>query len=31
MTKILKPLLASAFLIAAVASANAQYPDHPSE
>ena len=29
MTKILKPLLASAFLIAAFASAHAQYPDHP--
>ena len=29
MTKILKPLLASAFLIAAIASAHAQYPDHP--
>src|SRR5512146_2872894 len=29
MTKVLKPLLASAFLIAAVASAQAQYPNRP--
>jgi tripartite-type tricarboxylate transporter receptor subunit TctC len=29
MTKVLKPLLASAFLIAAIASAHAQYPNRP--